>query len=148
MSPAFSSAGDYLGDLAEEHNTVNSDFQGAAGDAKCEFFDIADSDADNPTWASRGHLDLERAPVEYWDVPLVQLAFLEFQESKARCRRMEALYYEAKEKDANSGAAQGPGGGEAIYESFMMDSEEEPSGSDEALEDGESGSLSDSFGLR
>ena len=86
--------------------------------------------------------------MEYWDVPMVQLAFLEFQESKARCRRVEALYYEAKEKDANSGAAQGPGGGEAIYESFMMNSEEEPSGSDEALEDGESGSLSDSFGLR
>ena len=113
----------------------------------CEFFDIADSGDEYPTWADQEHMDLEQMPVEFWDVPKVQLAFLEFQESKARCRRMEALYYEAKEKGADSGAAQGPGGGEAIFESFLFDSAEVTSGFGQTPND-ESGSMSGSFSRR
>ena len=114
----------------------------------CEFFDIADSGDEYPTWADREHMGLEQMPVEFWDVPKVQLAFLEFQESKARCMRMEALYHEAKEKEANPRAAQGPGGGEAIFECFMIDTEEEPSGTDEDPGDGFCGSLCDSYSPR
>ena len=96
----------------------------------CEFYDIADSGDEYPTREHQEDVDLEEMPVKYWDVPEVQLAFLEFQESKARCMRMEALYHEAKEKEANPRAAQGPGGNEAIFECFVIDSEEEQSGTD------------------
>ena len=113
--------------------------------ARCEFYDIADGDDDCPSGEGQEHMDLDQMPMEYWDVPTVQLAFLEFQESRARCRRMEALYYEAKEKDAKPRATQGPGGGEAIYECFMMDSEEEPSGSGDDSGDDVYGSLGNGY---
>ena len=108
--------------------------RGAAGNAKCEYFDIADSEADDP--------------MEYWDESMVQLAFLGLQESEAKCRRREALYYEANEEDTNSGAAQGPGGCEAIFESFLFDSAEVTLGFGQTLEDDESGSMSGSFSRR
>ena len=119
----------------EEAKDPTTDFsRRTAGDAKCGVFDIADSDTDDP--------------MEYWDEPSVQIAFLESQKSEARCRRMEALHHEAGEEDANSGAAQSPGGCEAIYESFWCGSAEVSSGSDGTLEDDEHGSTDGSFSWR
>ena len=74
-------------------------------------------------WIRKGGVGLGPLPEEVWGEPKVQLAYLEFQESKARFWRMKALYLEARMKDTNCEAAGSPGGGAVIYERFKTDGE-------------------------
>ena len=102
MSRGPSCSGDFFGNQAEEPEALRDNIRRRVGGAVCEVFDIAGSDDDGPASTDQGITNLETRPALYQDDPRVQLAFLELQESKARCRRMETLYYEARKRGAEA----------------------------------------------
>ena len=96
-----------------------------------------------------GHLPdearLEHLPEEVREEPSVQLAYCELLKSQAKCRRLEALYLEARMRGTTCRVAANPEEGAAICECFRMDSDAEPSVLRGASDGDESGSLIDDF---